>query len=126
MKYFAKPVYLVLGIFGLILLVAIVLGSTQPASPVSSPNASTVSTNIAPSPTTELEKINLQLADVENKILELPELEKDAFTKCMEGKIATAVNLKSCEESTQKSIFTLSQELTNLKNSLEARKKDLE
>lgn len=62
-----------------------------------------------------------QLADVQKKIDQLPELEKDIFSKCMEGKSGTASDIKACEESTQKEMFTLAQDLTNIKSSLEAK-----
>lgn len=65
------------------------------------------------------QELKTQLADVNAKIAALPELEKDIFTKCMEGKDGTAVNIRICQENTQKQVFTLSQELINLKKSLE-------
>lgn len=60
-----------------------------------------------------------QLADVNKKIEQLPELEKDIFTKCMDGKEGTSSDIKTCQEQTQKEIFTLSQDLSNLKQSLQ-------
>lgn len=68
-----------------------------------------------PEPTND---INQQLQDVQKKIDELPDLEKDIFSKCIENKEKTAENIRGCEESTQKQIYTLSQELNNLKESL--------
>ncbi len=76
-------------------------------------------------PAGEIGTIKTQLEDVENKIQELPELEEDIFTKCMEGKEGTAKNLRDCGENTQKQIFTLSQELVNLKESLQERLREL-
>lgn len=69
--------------------------------------------------TSRQEEILLQLEDTQQKMKELPELEKDIFAKCMEGIQPTAANIRNCEETTQKNIYTLSQELTNLKNSLQ-------
>lgn len=73
--------------------------------------------------TTENNQIEIQLTDVEEKISALPELEEDIFTKCMEKTKGGPQDIKKCEESTQKQIFTLSQDLANLKEEL---KKKLE
>ena len=75
--------------------------------------------------TSRKEELLLQLEDTNFKMEELPELEKDIFAKCMGGKEPTASNIKLCEETTQKNVFTLSQELTNLKNSLQQELKTL-
>lgn len=74
----------------------------------------------------EEDNIKAQLVGVENKITDLPELEKDIFTKCMEGKEATAMNIRACQESTQEQAFTLSQDLVNLKKTLEDRLSELQ
>ena len=75
--------------------------------------------SLSPTPTlSETEKLEQQLSDVESKIRELPELEKDIFTKCMENKEGTTNNIRVCQEATQEQIFTLSQDLTNLKKAL--------
>lgn len=68
---------------------------------------------------TETSQISIQLTDVNNKISELPKLEKDIFTKCMEGKRGTPQDIKQCEENIQKQMFVLSQDLINLKTDLE-------
>lgn len=73
-------------------------------------------------PVPDREKISKQLEDVNKKIAELPELENDVFSKCMETTDGTADDIKDCQESTQKQIFTLSQDLNNLKKSLEEKK----
>ncbi|MBI2008808.1 hypothetical protein HYS84_00165 [Candidatus Saccharibacteria bacterium] len=69
----------------------------------------------------EKQDLKNQLADVELKIQQLPELEEDIFAKCMEGKSGTSSDLRSCQESTQRAIFTLSQDLSNLKLTIEAK-----
>lgn len=59
-----------------------------------------------------------QLVDVRNKINDLPELEEDVFAKCIADKNKTAENIRACQETTRKEIFTLSQDLKNLEKSL--------
>jgi uncharacterized protein HemX len=64
-------------------------------------------------------EIEKQLSDTQQKIQELPELENDIFTKCIESQKKIATNIKNCQEKTQKSIHTLSQELSGVKSDLE-------
>jgi len=66
-------------------------------------------------------KINRQIADINLKLKELPDLEKDIFTKCMEGKAAVAQNIAFCQENTQKQMFTLAEDLTNAKKDLQGK-----
>lgn len=75
--------------------------------------------SLSPTPTlSETERLQQQLSDVESKIRELPELEKDIFAKCMENKEGTTNNIRVCQEATQEQIYTLSQDLTSLKKAL--------
>ena len=66
--------------------------------------------------------LNIQLTKVKSQLKELPELEKDIFTKCMEGKEGTAQNIAFCQENTQKQMHTLSQDLNNAKKDIESKK----
>lgn len=66
-------------------------------------------------------EINKQISKLDYQLEELPELEKDVFTKCMVGKDGTAQNIAYCQENTQEQMFTLSQDLSSAKKSLESK-----
>lgn len=66
--------------------------------------------------------LNKQLAKVQSQLKELPELEKDIFTKCVEGKESTAQSIAFCQENTQKQMHTLAQDLNSAKKDLEGKK----
>jgi len=66
--------------------------------------------------------LNEQKAKIKKQLTELPDLEKDIFTKCMEDKGGTAKNIAFCQENTQKQMFTLAQDLNNAKNDIENKK----
>lgn len=65
--------------------------------------------------------INLQITKLDTQLQELPELEKDIFTKCMTDKNGTAQEIAFCQENTQKQMATLAQDLTNAKRELESK-----
>ena len=67
-------------------------------------------------------ELNKQVTTIDNQLKELPELEKDIFTKCMEGKDPTAQSIAKCQENTQKQMHTLAQDLTSAKKDLQNKK----
>jgi hypothetical protein len=66
--------------------------------------------------------LNKQKVKLQNQLKELPELESDVFSKCMEGKGGTAENIAFCQENTQKHIHDLAQDLSNAKKDLDNKK----
>lgn len=62
------------------------------------------------------------LAKINKQIKELPELEEDIFTKCMEENKGGVENIPFCQENTQKQMHTLAQDLVNAKEDIESRK----
>jgi len=58
-----------------------------------------------------------QLSKLDAQIRQLPELEEDVFTKCMEEK-DTAKHIPFCQENTQEQMHTLSQDLKNAKSDI--------
>lgn len=112
-----------ISIFSIVIIVlAGVLYQQESASVESSPTDNQVATE-----TKEVKSesdntaIRQQLEDVKQKIEELPELEEDIFSKCIEGKRGTQKQISQCQEKTQTKIHTLSQDLTNLKQNLESK-----
>lgn len=107
-----NKIYIVVGIIVFLVVIIYLIGKM--------PNNS--EPRPSPSQTAPRESVQKQLEDVNKKIAELPELENDIFSKCVETTEGTADDIKACQESTQKQIFTLSQDLNNLKKSLEEKK----
>ena len=75
-----KTFFIVLGIIAFIIFVAVISTSSPPQKINQATNQ--------PSPSKE--NVSKQLEDVNKKISELPELENDIFSKCMETTKGTA------------------------------------
>lgn len=64
-------------------------------------------------------KTSEQLNKVSRQIEQLPELEEDIFTKCMEENGGDAKKIAFCQENTQKQMHILAQELDSAKKDLQ-------
>ena len=62
-----------------------------------------------------------QITGISLKLKELPELEKDIFSKCMEKKEGVSQDIAFCQENTQKQMHDLAQDLTNAKKNLQGK-----
>jgi len=108
-------------LIAIFLIFIIFFGGNEPNKPVSKESQPPIQTKEeVKTDIIEIEKIKSELENVNRKISEIPELEKDIFYKCIEDKEITAKNIRTCEENTQKQIFDLSQDLVNLRADLQS------